>query len=209
MSKKILSSTLLTLFVVLFSIPAWALDFFGAGIGLVQTGASPANAVVAPKVVKGVAQSFQATRNATEAVIKIMKDDEDGDGTINGLDDDIDGDGVPNDVDACPFDDQNRCKKGVDGKNADGDDDVLNEDADADGIPDADDNCMDVPNEDQTDDDGDGVGDFCDADYDPSAGLSAGFDEGGACSLSPASGLNGGLLALMLSILASAIRRRK
>ena len=95
------------------------------------------------------------------------------------------------------------------GSGDDNGDDVLSEDADLDGIPDVDDNCMDVANEDQLDEDEDGVGDLCDADFNPSAALPEGFDEGGACSLAPASSLNGGLLAFMLSIAALAIRRRR
>ena len=39
---------------------------------------------------------------------------------------------------------------------------ALVDDADGDGIPDAEDNCVDVPNEDQADFDGDVVGDVCD-----------------------------------------------
>jgi hypothetical protein len=40
------------------------------------------------------------------------------------------------------------------------------DDADADGIADAEDNCLDIPNADQTDADLDGYGNACDADYD-------------------------------------------
>jgi hypothetical protein len=103
----------------------------------------------------------------------------------------------------------------VDGKNSDGGDDLLAEDADLDGIPDVDDNCMDIENADQTDEDEDGVGDLCDADFNPSLGLPEGFDEGDGCSLAPASGSLGGLLEFMLSIASLAIlplataRRRK
>lgn len=41
---------------------------------------------------------------------------------------------------------------------------VLLADADEDGIPDISDNCIDVPNTDQADEDGDGVGDLCELD---------------------------------------------
>jgi len=67
---------------------------------------------------------------------------------------DRDGDGVPDDVDPCP-----------DEPGAAGDGCPL-EDFDLDGIPDSVDNCPVVPNADQTDTDGDGQGDACDADDD-------------------------------------------
>lgn len=47
-------------------------------------------------------------------------------------------------------------------------------DFDADGVPDADDNCGDVPNEDQADGDADATGDLCD----PSPGATAWFAQG-------------------------------
>jgi hypothetical protein len=43
---------------------------------------------------------------------------------------------------------------------------VLIRDADRDGIADAQDDCLEVPNRDQLDANGDGYGDACDADYD-------------------------------------------
>jgi hypothetical protein len=44
-------------------------------------------------------------------------------------------------------------------------------DADLDGVADAEDNCLEVPNADQTDVDSDGFGNACDADYDGSGGV--------------------------------------
>jgi hypothetical protein len=44
-------------------------------------------------------------------------------------------------------------------------------DGDGDGVPDSQDNCLDVPNPDQADANGEGYGDACDADYDDDGGV--------------------------------------
>jgi hypothetical protein len=85
----------------------------------------------------------------------------------NDLTNDADGDGICADVDVCPGGDDNL--------NADGDDlpdfcDVCpidpENDADADGICESDDNCPIIANENQSDLDGDLLGDACDDDID-------------------------------------------
>ena len=72
--------------------------------------------------------------------------DLDGDGSGDACDHDADDDGIPNDQDSCPHDPQN-----------DGDGDGICADAD---------NCPADPNPDQSDIDGDGMGDACDPDAD-------------------------------------------
>ncbi len=115
-----------------------------------------------------------------------VPDDEDicpgGDDALDG-----DGDGVPDFCDPCPHDAENdadgdgvcgdvdNCPGGDDNLNTDGDAlpdfcDVCpfdtENDADVDGLCESDDNCPEVWNPDQTDTDGDGVGDACDDDDD-------------------------------------------
>ncbi len=77
--------------------------------------------------------------------------DFDGDGICDPGDIDDDNDGIPDGSDPCPLDPTNTCGC---------------PDADGDGICDADDNCPFVTNPDQSDFDGDGLGDVCDADDD-------------------------------------------
>lgn len=80
---------------------------------------------------------------------------------------DSDGDGVPDDDDVCPGFDDNSDQDGD--LVPDGCDDCpedANNDADGDGICVPDDNCPDVANADQSDIDGDNLGDDCDPDID-------------------------------------------
>lgn len=49
------------------------------------------------------------------------------------------------------------------------------DDLDGDGVPDARDNCLEVPNRDQRDTDGDGYGNLCDADFDNDGRVTAGW----------------------------------
>ncbi|WP_082343422.1 cell-cell cohesion MYXO-CTERM protein MtsC [Vulgatibacter incomptus] len=105
--------------------------------------------------------------------------DLDGDGVGDACDDDIDGDGIPNALDNCPtvFNPSQKnttgstlgdacnperlaaCRANPSGAGCD-------DDEDGDGIPDALDNCPGTYNPDQSDIDGDGVGDACDPDMD-------------------------------------------
>lgn len=78
--------------------------------------------------------------------------DQDGDGVPDGVDDDSDGDGI--------FDvDEGSRETDLDG---DGLPAYLDADRDGDGVDDGEDNCPDIPNEDQTDGDGDSIGSVCD-----------------------------------------------
>jgi len=49
------------------------------------------------------------------------------------------------------------------------------DDVDGDGVPDATDNCVDLPNPDQRDTDGDGIGNLCDADFDEDGRVTIGW----------------------------------
>ncbi len=86
--------------------------------------------------------------------------DRDGDGVADCVDfpapaNDSDGDGVPDNIDACPFD-PNKTAPGACGCN------VPEIDTDGDGISDCIDNCREAANPDQSDQNGNGIGDVCD-----------------------------------------------
>ena len=78
------------------------------------------------------------------------QEDQDGDGEGDVCDDDDDGDGVPDTVDQCSNTPQGAV---VDATGC--------ADSDGDGVPDSEDCCPTVPNPDQEDSDGDGVGNAC------------------------------------------------
>lgn len=109
--------------------------------------------------------------------------DTDGDGIGNNADTDDDGDGYPDTEDALPLDASEHLDTDHDGvgdnkdKDIDGDGYLNDADAypfdttragdpDADGVDSLQDNCPNVKNADQSDIDGDGMGDLCDNDMD-------------------------------------------
>jgi hypothetical protein len=83
--------------------------------------------------------------------------DTDGDGIGDACDEDIDGDGLNNLDDPCPM---------IAGKADDLDSDRCSPDSDGDGVPDIKDKCPTVYDVEQSDIDGDGIGDACDSDMD-------------------------------------------
>lgn len=84
--------------------------------------------------------------------------DTDNDGAGNVCDDDDDGDDVPDGADSCPLEAQD--DGGANGCPA------AKVDTDGDGVPDNEDNCPDAANGNQANQDGDDLGDACDADID-------------------------------------------
>jgi len=84
--------------------------------------------------------------------------DLDGDGLGDGCDPDKDGDGVPDGQDNCPLI-ANPAQELIN-------DPRCNLDSDGDNVSDAFDNCVEVANTDQSDTDGDGIGNACDGDWD-------------------------------------------
>ncbi|GJQ25511.1 MAG: hypothetical protein HBSAPP02_05430 [Phycisphaerae bacterium] len=106
---------------------------------------------------------------------------------------DTDGDGTPDCTDGCP-NDPNKIAPGNLGCG------VAEADADGDLIPNSADNCPNVANADQADEDGDGVGDECEAGHDDDGGSSCG--QTGTCGA-----MGGAMLPLLL--LGRGMRRRR
>ena len=103
-----------------------------------------------------IAYSYDPAGNRTQKVVSGGLDS-DGDGIPDAIDPDDDNDGYEDAIDAFPLDPTEWLDTDGDGtgNNADTDDD-------GDSVDDASDNCPLVPNTDQADLDGDGIGDACD-----------------------------------------------
>jgi hypothetical protein len=131
-------------------------------------GKNPITAIVPSLIVHG-----QAITVESKLTIPPQNGDLDGDGIPNGSDPDVDGDGVANGSDAFPFDPAETKDSDGDGvgdrsdlrsKGGQGiDTDNPTPDTDGDGLFDFEDDCPLVPNPDQWDPDGDGVGTVKDA----------------------------------------------